>query len=160
MLIRRAIPMPTFCGSRTLKPQVGSNPTRAWVSANLARSEAIRMSQYSASSRPPVTAAPLMAPITGLVIGGHFGEMSGNSVVSPSSLRSSPAQNTGSAPVKITTSTPSSASASRSAAKNCLRNALERALRASGRFRVSVRTRSPVSMSRMSAEVSDAIATP
>ncbi len=63
------------------------------------------MSQYSASSSPPVTAAPLIAPMTGLVIGGHFGEMSGSSVVSPSSLRSRPAQNTGSAPVTITTST-------------------------------------------------------
>ncbi len=77
MLIRRAMPTPTFCGSRTDSPQVGSSPTRACVSANRAFSEAIRMSQYSAISSPPVTAAPLIAPITGLDIGGHFGEMSG-----------------------------------------------------------------------------------
>ena len=160
MLIRRAIPIPTFCGSRTLRPQVGNNPTRAWVSAKRARSEPIRMSQYSASSSPPVTAAPLMAPITGLLIGGHLGEISGNSVVSPSSLRSKPAQNTGSAPVRITTSTPSSASASRRAAKNCVRSAFDNALRDSGRLSVRVRTRSPVSMSRMSAKMSDAMATP
>lgn len=38
----------------------------------------------------------------------HFGEMSGNWVWSPSSLRSRPAHNTGSAPVTITTSTSSS----------------------------------------------------
>lgn len=57
--------MPTFCGKRTLSPQVGSRPTRAWVSAKRACSEAIRMSQYSASSSPPVTAAPLIAPIAG-----------------------------------------------------------------------------------------------
>ena len=105
------------------------------------------MSQYSASSSPPVTAAPLIAPITGLVIGGHCGEMSGRSVESPSSLRSSPAQNTGSAPVRITTSTASSASASRSAAKNCVRSADDSALRDCGRFSVRVRTRSVVSMS-------------
>ena len=74
------------------------------------------MSQYSANSRPPVTAAPLIAPMTGVRMAGHFGEMSGRAVLSPSSLRSRPAQNTGSAPVRITTSTPSSASASRSAA--------------------------------------------
>ena len=73
------------------------------------------MSQYNAISRPPVTAAPLIAPITGLVIGGHLGEISGKAVVSPNSLRSSPAQNTGSDPVTMTTSTPSSACASRSA---------------------------------------------
>ena len=118
------------------------------------------MSQYSANSSPPVTAAPLIAPITGLFIGGHFWEMSGNSVVSPSSLRSKPAQNTGSVPVKITTSTPSSASASRSAAKNCLRSPLDNALRDSGRFSVRVRTRSVVSMSRMSAREGVAITTP
>ena len=111
------------------------------------------MSQYSASSSPPVTAAPLMAPITGLVIGGHFGEMSGRSVEFPSSLRSSPAQNTGSAPVRITTSTASSASASRSAAKNCVRSADDSALRDCGRFSVRVRTRSLVSMSSTSSFV-------
>src|SRR6476661_3313599 len=89
------MPTPTFCGSRTDSPHVGSSPTRAWVSAKRACSEAIRMSQYSASSSPPVTAAPLMAPITGLVIGGHCGEISGSCDESPSSLRSRPAQNTG-----------------------------------------------------------------
>ena len=115
MLMRRAIPTPTFCGSRTESPHVGRSPTRAWVSANRACSDAIRMSQYKAISSPPVTAAPLIAPITGFDIGGHLGEMSGSSVVSPSSLRSSPAQNTGSAPVMMTTSTASSFSASRSA---------------------------------------------
>ena len=97
-----------------------------------------------------LSAAPLMAPITGLPIGGHFGEMSGSSVVLPSSLRSSPAQNTGSAPVTMTTSTSSSASALRSAAKNWVRSAAERALRDSGRLNVRVRTRSVVSISRTS----------
>ena len=44
--------MPTFWGSRTDRPQVGSNPTRAWVSAKRAFSDAIRMSQYAASASP------------------------------------------------------------------------------------------------------------
>src|SRR5690242_2244755 len=108
------------------------------------------MSQYNAISSPPVTAAPLIAPITGFVIGGHCGEMSGSCDVSPSSLRSSPAQNTGSAPVTITTSTSASASASRSAAKKHLRSSADNALRDCGRFSVKVRTRSSVSMSRIS----------
>ncbi len=81
------------------------------------------MSQYSASSSPPVTAAPLMAPITGLVIDGQRGEMSGSADCPPSSLRSSPAQNTGSAPVRMTTSTSSSDSASARAPKNRFRSA-------------------------------------
>src|SRR6476469_3113589 len=121
------MPMPAFCGSRTDSPQVGSSPTRAWVSAKRACSEAIRMSQYSASSSPPVTAAPLMAPITGLVIGGHCGEISGSCDESPSSLRSRPAQNTGSVPVTMTTSTSSSATASRSAPKKRLRRSADNA---------------------------------
>ena len=41
-------------------------PTRAWVSANTARSEAIRKSHASAISSPPVKVAPFTAPITGL----------------------------------------------------------------------------------------------
>src|SRR5690606_41394394 len=39
--------------------------TRAWVSAKRASSAAIKTSHISASSRPPVTATPLMAPISG-----------------------------------------------------------------------------------------------
>ena len=50
----------------------------------------------------------------------------------------------------MTTSTSSSASASRSAAKNRVRSADDSALRDCGRFRVSVRTRSVVSISRTS----------
>ncbi|PQM44709.1 hypothetical protein C1Y40_05133 [Mycobacterium talmoniae] len=111
------------------------------------------MSQYSASSSPPVTAAPLMAPITGLLIAGQRGEMSGRSVAAPSSLRSKPAQNTGSAPVRMTTSTVSSVSASARAANNRSRSAADSALRDCGRFNVRVRTRSVVSISRTSSVV-------
>lgn len=96
---------------------------------------------------------PLIAPITGLVMAGHRGEMSGSAVCPASSLRSSPAQNTGSAPVRMTTSMSSSASASANAAKNRSRSAAESALRDCGRLRVRVRTRSSVSISRMSSVI-------
>ena len=51
-------------------PPAGMTPTLAWVSAKVARSEAIRKSQPRASSNPPVTAGPLTAPITGVVVRG------------------------------------------------------------------------------------------
>src|SRR5271163_1866769 len=158
--MRRATPIPTFCGNRTLSPHVGSRPTRAWVSANRACSDAIRMSQYSVSSSPPVTAAPLIAPITGLVNGGQRGEMSGSADCPPSSLRSSPAQNTGSVPVRMTTSTASSVSASARAVKNWSRSAADNALRDCGRFRVRVRTRSSVWINRMSSVISATVVSP
>ena len=66
-LISRARRTPIACGSSTVRPQPGITPTRVWVSPNLARSEAIRKSQLSASSKPPVMATPLIAPISGLV---------------------------------------------------------------------------------------------
>ena len=43
-----------------MRPLPGNIPTRAWVSANTARSDAIRKSQPRASSRPPVNAGPLI----------------------------------------------------------------------------------------------------
>ncbi len=91
-----------------------------------------------------------MAPITGLVSAGQRGEMSGSADEPPSSLRSSPAQNTGSAPVMMTTSTSSSVSASARAPKKRSRKAADSALRAWGRLRVRVRTRSSVLLSRIS----------
>ena len=51
-------------------PPPGMTPTRAWVSAKRARSDAMRKSQHMASSSPPVTVAPLMAPMTGVSWGG------------------------------------------------------------------------------------------
>jgi D-arabinose 1-dehydrogenase-like Zn-dependent alcohol dehydrogenase len=46
-------------------------PTRAWVSAKLARSDATRNVHCRAASSPPVTAGPLMAPMTGLPMTGR-----------------------------------------------------------------------------------------
>ena len=123
-LISRARRTPIAWGRSTVRPQPGITPTRVWVSPNLACSLAIRKSQLSASSNPPVTATPLIAPISGLVRRGkgpraplRAGAFSDPPPepelipVEPSSFRSSPAQNAGSAPVSTITLTSSSASA-------------------------------------------------
>ena len=65
---RRAIAAPTTRGSRAVIPPPGRIPTRAWVSANTARSEATRKSQPKSISRPPVNTAPLTAPTIGVRI--------------------------------------------------------------------------------------------
>ena len=62
---------PTASGRSTVSPQPGMIPTRAWVSAKRARSDATRKSQASASSKPPVMATPLIAPITGVSMSGN-----------------------------------------------------------------------------------------
>src|SRR6185312_12412047 len=138
-------------------PHPGSSPTRAWVSANRAFSDAIKMSQLSANSKPPVTHTPLIAPITGVLIDGHRGvdrslplppDASRRVLIS---FRSMPAQNAGSLPVRITTSTASSASASARASNSLSRNSVDSALRTRGRFSVSVRMLSDVSISSTSA---------
>ena len=46
-------------------PPPGMIPMRACVSTNRARSDATRNVHWSAISRPPVAATPLIAPITG-----------------------------------------------------------------------------------------------
>jgi hypothetical protein len=158
-LISFALRSPTDCGRNTLIPPPGVTPTRAWVSPNFARSDATRKSQASASSKPPVTAAPLIAPMTGFVIVqstvkgltiGWSRLPTRFAAVLPSSRRSRPAQNAGSVPVRITTSTSSSASASASAPADSRWSALSSALRTSGRLSVRVRTRSAVSTKTMS----------
>ena len=65
-LISFALRTPTTWGRNTLIPPAGITPTRACVSANAARSDATRKSHASASSKPPVTHGPLIAPMTGL----------------------------------------------------------------------------------------------
>ena len=108
-------------------------PTRAWVSPKRARSEATRNVHCKAISSPPVTATPLMAPMTGLSMTGRnrnrpLASRSGPSPgprggadggVSPvTSLRSTPAQKAGSAPVRITTATAGSSPAAATASHN------------------------------------------
>src|SRR5690606_40285392 len=62
---------PIAWASSTVSPQPGWMPTRAWVSAKRARSEATRKSQFSASSKPPVMAGPLIAPMIGFPMTGR-----------------------------------------------------------------------------------------
>ena len=57
--------MPIARDSFWLSPQPGMMPTRACVSAKRASVDAIRTSQASASSKPPVMAKPLIAPMIG-----------------------------------------------------------------------------------------------
>ena len=158
VLISLARRTPTAWGSRTVRPQPGWIPTRACVSAKLARSEATRKSQLSASSNPPVTATPLMAPMTGLETG-RKGSHPRSSRVSPprrrgpsppSSLRSTPAQKAGSAPVRMMTSTDSSRSRLSMAVGRAPRRAAFNAFRTAGRLRVTVATRRDTSTSRIS----------
>ena len=53
-----------------MRPHPGMMPTRAWVSAKRACSDATRKSHASAISNPPVTATPFTAPMSSLVRGG------------------------------------------------------------------------------------------
>ena len=122
-LISRARRTPMACGNNTVSPQPGMMPTRECVSPNFACSDAMRKSQFSASSNPPVMATPLTAPMSGFEIFGNgprtpveFTPPSAPvppkfPAVSPSSFRSKPAQNAGSVPVRMRTSTSGSASA-------------------------------------------------
>ena len=109
-----------------------------------------------ASSRPPVTVGPLMAPITGVSWGGIIPERwagprwrsfcTARSSVA-SDLRSMPAQKAGSAPVSTMQPTSSRASRPVTASSSCACSSAEIALRASGRFKVTVATRSSTSTS-------------
>ena len=95
-------------------PPPGRMPTRAWVSANTARSEAIRKSQPSAISRPPVNVAPLIAPMIGVRMRRpprcNSATRNSSKYVAPIALcllEVDPAQNAGSAPVSTTARTES-----------------------------------------------------
>ena len=129
-------------------------PTRACVSAKRARSEATRKSHVSATSKPPVTAAPLMAPITGLLVSGK-GRISASASLATTwrtsrsvlrLLRSTPAQKAGSAPVSTMASTSSRASQAAIASGSAAVSAGSSALRASGRLRVTTATPSLTSI--------------
>ena len=141
--------MPIRRGRICVIPQLGVIPTRAWVSANLAASEAIRKSAISAISSPPVTANPLTAAITGCgqarMTSSRF---SASFQVSfpvtsddpDSSFRSTPAQNARPAPVRIIALTPVSPETARIVSVICEIRSRFRAFSFSGRFSVSSAT--------------------
>ena len=155
-LIRRARSIPMSWGRRMVSPPPGITPTRAWVSAKRARSDAMRKSQDRASSRPPVTVGPLIAPMTGVrwvasmpkcVTGLRMRSCWSTRRSVDSDFRSTPAQNAGSVPVSTMHPTSPRPSRSVTAASSSLCSSADSALRASGRFNVTVATRSSTSTS-------------
>ena len=139
--------MPMARLKRCDRPQPGAMPTRACVSAKRACGLASSTSQASASSKPPVTAAPLMAPITGPLK--RASAATGSRVVTPfspppkaawplpSSFRSSPAQKALPAPVRMSTRTAGSACSASMASLSCAISARDSAFSAAGRLSVS-----------------------
>ena len=116
-LKRRARPGPIRLGRVMVRPPPGIAPTLACVSANRAASEATKMSQLNASSRPPVMAGPLTAAMMGVSWGGSIPtwrdcwDIRRAREASSSLLRSDrskPAQNASPAPVRMITATSAS----------------------------------------------------
>ena len=103
-------------GRRTDRPQKGTETDPGVGVGEPGPFRGHKKSQAKASSSPPVTAASVDAPISGLVRDGHGGPSAGPKVspLAAISARSRPAQKAGSAPVITATSTWSSASVSSS----------------------------------------------
>jgi hypothetical protein len=120
---------------------------RACVSAKRACGLASRTSQASASSNPPVTAGPLIAPITGpekrsrAATGSRAATPLSPSPrdprPEPSSFRSRPAQKARPAPVRTSTLTAGSSSSWSMTAASCAIRSRDRAFKACGRFSVT-----------------------
>jgi len=66
--ISLALRTPTARGSSAVRPHAATTPSRAWVSAKRARSDATTNDELRASSRPPLTHAPFTAQITGVAM--------------------------------------------------------------------------------------------
>ena len=146
--------MPTSRGRNHEEHASGTMPRRANTNPKRAASEAKRISIGKVIVTPTPTAAPLIAPITGLV---HSKIRSDTRPppsrgtptrvctslppplnVSPPPERSAPAQNPRPAPVTMTTRTSSSASTRSNASINSRIIVLVNALSLSGRFSVMV----------------------
>ena len=138
---------PTALTSRCVPPLPGRLPIFASVSPKRAPVEAMRMSQASAISRPPPTATPLSAAITGLLklssgavrrgrVTMVLAAMLECTATLPGVARSTPAQNAVPAPVRITTRTAISSSKPANAFASASRVASSMALRLSGRLKV------------------------
>ena len=158
-IISHAFAMPTTRGRKYVPPQSGWSPRRTNACENRAALEARRMSQASARFIPAPAAAPFTAAMSG------FGEsrmsstvrsrdgatrsMSGRArpawLASCIALTSPPAQKPLPAPVMTITRTSGSSMARVSPAVRSSRRVPPSALRRSGRFNVSVATRSLVS---------------
>ena len=138
---------PISRGSRTVPPSISGTPQRRQNTPMIASSSTTRMSHHSASSRPPATAYPLTAAITGLdstirlgPIGPGPVRCTGLASGVPNALRSAPAQKVPLSPHSTATAAESSLSNSSNAAYSPAAAGPFTALRASGRFMITVVT--------------------
>ncbi len=111
-----ARPRPTTSGSRAVPPSMRGTPHRRQNTPSTASSSITRRSHQSASSRPPATAKPEMAAITGLFITIRDGPIGPSPVGSSRlaspvamALRSAPAQKVPPSPQSTATRASSSA---------------------------------------------------
>ena len=144
---------PTARGNNAVRPQAATTSSRAWVSAKRARSDATTNVQLSAISSAPVTHAPLTAQTTGVAVARSVAPglvAARTAVPAATSLKSTPALNTGSTAVTMIARVPSSASASSTSSQNRARMAAVSAFLTSGRLIVIVRTPSSSSTRRLS----------
>ena len=136
---------PISRGSRTVPPSISGTPQRRQNTPSVASDSATRRSHQSANSRPPATAYPEIAAITGLLsvirVGPIGPSPSGSTRLPlgvPIALRSAPAQNVPPAPQSTATAASGSASKARKA------SASARAVGPSTAFRASARSRTTV----------------
>src|SRR2546428_5268938 len=154
---------PMSRGRRTVPRSISGTPQRRQKTPKTASVAATRRSHQSASSRPPATAYPSTAAMTGFPSSMRDGPMG----PSPSSLmrlsavvhtaaprrswpeatafRSAPAQNVPPAPVRTATASASSASKRRNASTSAPAVGSSTALRTSGRLMVTTATSPSVS---------------
>ena len=116
----RARPSPTIWVSRTVPPSMSGTPQRRQKTPNTASASTTRRSHHRASSRPPATACPATAAITGFESDRRVGPIGPSAATSGSSefdiaCRSAPAQNVPPAPHSTATEAAGSASKARNA---------------------------------------------
>ena len=143
-----ARPSPTMRGKPHRPPSISGTPHRRQNTPSTASDSTTRRSHHSASSRPPATACPLIAAITGFdsaIRDGPIGpsaDMSGSRALDIA-CRSAPAQNVPPAPHNTATRASVAASNARNASASAAAVAPSTALRRSGRSRTIVHTACP-----------------
>ena len=145
MSIARLVPIRR--GSRTVPPSMRGTPQRRQKTPNTAVSSATRRSHHKASSRPPATAYPDTAAITGLERRSRLMPIGPSPSAAtrlprsvPSAVRSAPEQKTPPAPCSTATAASGSASNARNAAASRAAVGPSTALRRAGRCRKTVVT--------------------
>src|SRR5262249_32332852 len=143
----RARESPMRRGSRTVPPSMSGTPHLRQKTPKVASSSTTRRSHQSASSRPPATAYPETAAITGLSRSRRVGPIApspsgATRFGSPAAmaLRSAPEQNVPPAPQRTAPRASGSASKARKGPARASAAARSTALRTSGRSRTTVVT--------------------